>query len=70
MILVFKTSVKDGNDISKLSPFLDKLLSASKWNFDLADCDNILRINTEKEVSVVIVKLLQNKGFSCEELPD
>jgi len=43
-VLVFKTSVTTTGQISRISLFLDNLMDKSeKWNFDLEDCDNILR---------------------------
>lgn len=65
---VFKTSVKTKKAIRQLRPGLNALLVQSKWNFDLEDCDNILRIDTQNEVAATIIKLLQNYGFDCEEL--
>ncbi len=48
MILVFKTSVTNQKDVLRLVPFLDELLPPSAWNFDLEDCDKILRIGTSE----------------------
>ena len=48
MICVFKTAVKNKKHIQQLSPFLNDLLRQSKWNFDLSDCDKILRIDSEE----------------------
>ncbi len=69
MISVFRTSVLTWEDIDQLRPHLDKL-PQNKWNFDLEDCDKILRIDSESEISEVIVKLLEEKGYYCEELTD
>lgn len=70
MIFVFKTSVKKRQDVLRLSLTLNKLLKSSKWVFDLEDCDNILRIDSEREISDTIVNLLLAEGYACEELPD
>jgi len=70
MIYVFKTSVKRKKDIEKLKPNLTKLLPLTKWNFDLEDCDKILRIESQNEITNLIIKELQRCGFHCEELPD
>lgn len=68
MIYVFKTSVFTENDIQSLKPHLDEL-PQTQWNFDLEDCDKILRIDTLPEISEeVVIKILQNKGFDCEVL--
>lgn len=69
MISVFRTSVLTWEDIDQLRPHLDKL-PQNKWNFDLEDCDKVLRIDSEMEISQIIVKLLQEKGYDCEELTD
>ncbi len=67
---VFKTSVKRESEVKKLSPTLNKLVDKNDcWNFDLEDCDNILRVETQNLNALVISSLLENKGFHCEELP-
>ena len=70
MISVFKTSVSNASDIEILKPLLDIQLENSKWNFDLEDCDNILRIDSLNEVTLQTIKLLKYYGFECEELSD
>jgi len=70
MIYVFKTSINIEKEIEIIKPFLNKLLPLGSWNFDLEDCDNILRIDTLIEKSEEIIKLLKDNGFDCEELPD
>jgi hypothetical protein len=70
MILVFKTTVKNNNSVKKLKPLLDRQLTNSKWNFDLDDCDKILRIETPMENSDLVISLLKENGFDCEELLD
>ena len=70
MINVFKTSVKTRKAIKYLKPQLDKILSNGIWNFDLEDCDNILRIESQLEISSDVIKLLKYEGFECEELAD
>lgn len=68
MIYVFKTSVKNKRHIRQLSPLLNNLLRQSKWNFDLADCDKILRIDSEENIVSKIKGLLNIHRFYCEEL--
>lgn len=70
MVFVFKTSVASITDIIKLQPFLDSCLQQAVWNFDLDDCDNILRIDSREDIMAIVIQLLQGKGYSCEELPD
>jgi hypothetical protein len=68
MIYVFKTSVETEKDICELKPGLDKLLPQAKWNFDLDDCDRILRIDSQEENIHTVIELLKNTGYECEEL--
>ena len=68
MIYVFKTSVKTKMQAKKLKPHIDKLLSNANWNFDLDDCDKILRIDSEENIVLKITGLLNIHQFNCEEL--
>ena len=70
MIYVFKTSVKTKKDVRKLKSSLNKLLRDAIWNFDLEDCDKILRIDSQIQISSAVVKSVQSIGFYCEELID
>jgi len=68
MISIFRTSVKTEKDIQKLLPYLNELLLQAKWNFDLDDCDKILRIDSRNEISKAVTTLMHITGFECEEL--
>jgi hypothetical protein len=67
-IYVFKTSVKKGKQIRVLATLLDEICTPGKWNFDLDDCDKILRIDSQNEILNAVTALLQTNGFQCEEL--
>jgi hypothetical protein len=68
MIYVFKTFVKTKKQVKKLKPHINKLVASEKWNFDLEDCDKILRIDCEENIVLKIVDLLNIHKFNCEEL--
>lgn len=69
MIYIFKTSVLTEKDIQSLKPYLDKFPQI-QWNFDLEDCDKILRIESLLEMSdKTVIEVLQTRGFICELLP-
>lgn len=68
MIFVFKTSVKTKMQMKKLKPHIDKRLPKAKWNFDLEDCDKILRIDSEEDIVLITTDLLNMHNYSCEEL--
>ncbi|MEM6812997.1 MAG: hypothetical protein AAF600_01230 [Bacteroidota bacterium] len=70
MILIFKTSVKDLKDIEVLKSELNKVPTMVRWNFDLEDIDNVLRVESTQDVSTELVHVLNDKGFECEDLDD
>ena len=65
MIYVFKTSVDTNSKLEFANTLLQELLPHALWNFDLEDCDNILRIDTEDEINEMVLK---NEVFDCIEL--
>lgn len=68
-VLVFKTSVTKGNHVRRLRPLLNRVLNGNgEWNFDLEDCDNILRVDTHRPTPAAISHVLWLHGFYCEEL--
>jgi hypothetical protein len=68
MIYVFKTSVKTKSQAKSLKPHIDKILPKAKWNFDLEDCDKVLRIDSKENIALKIIDLLHIHKFHCEEL--
>jgi len=68
MIYVFKTSVKTKTQVRQLKPLITHMLPPEKWNFDLDDCDKILRIDSEENIALKITELLRTQQFHCEEL--
>jgi len=68
MIFVFKTSVKNKVQIKKLKMHIDKILPTAKWNFDLEDCDKILRVDSKENIVLAVIDLLNTHNYSCEEL--
>jgi len=69
-VLVFKTSVTI-QTAGLVKPVLDKLMNRSeKWNFDLEDCDRILRVESVSVQAAVIKEKMRSLGLFCEELED
>jgi hypothetical protein len=69
-VLVFKTSVETPDHIQYLSAKLNALAGQGAWNFDLTDCDRILRIVSNELEATEATMLLHNFGFACCELED
>lgn len=65
MIYVFKTSIDTDSKLEFANALLNELVPDAVWNFDLEDCDNILRIDSEAEVDE---RTLKNEIFECIEL--
>ena len=51
-----------------LNKHLEEIKEIEQWNFDLEDCDNILRIVADKLDTTNIINLLTSFGFDCKEL--
>lgn len=68
MIYVFKTSVTSKKQMKILKPHIDEILPNAKWNFDLEDCDKILRIDSEENIAPTILNLLKIHDIECSEL--
>ena len=68
-VLVFKTSVAHPQEVKQLQPLLNALITRKgHWNFDLEDCDNILRVETQQLRAESVAMALRVQGFRCEEL--
>lgn len=71
MVEVFRTNVCEERDAIQLFVHLQKTNPQYKVNFDLDDCDKILRIESSENVdSENIIFLLGQFGFKGEILPD
>lgn len=72
MIEVFKTNVKEKEHANMLVEQIHKIFIDYRANFDLEDCDNILRIKSKTGIIHVssLVDLLKKFGFHAEVLPD
>ena len=67
-ILVFKTSVTRLRQVNRVQTLLSNVKAIADWNFDLDDCDNILRIVSADLSPRYIENILQKAGINCEEL--
>ncbi len=68
MIEVFKTNVKKRSQAKEMVAVLLRHFPCSKINFDLHDCDKILRIEGEKFVIEKVMALVKERGYCCEIL--
>ena len=71
MIEVFKTNVKDPEDAVRLVLEIDGTFTGCTANFDLTDCDRILRIKHPPTIDpALFMELLDRLGYQAEVLSD
>jgi hypothetical protein len=69
-ILVFKTDVVYKSIAGRLTKQLSKLPGVIRSNFDLLDCDRILRVETNGLAASQVEQFVQGTGYFCRELED
>ena len=68
---VFKTNVADPERAKWLVDQIERNFTNCKVNFDLDDCDRILRVVFEGKIqSDLLIDLVKNAGCKAEVLPD
>lgn len=68
MVEVFKTNVQKKAQSKELLCVLSETFPSLKINFDLSDCDKVLRVEGENMEALRIMILLKEHGFKCEVL--
>jgi hypothetical protein len=68
MIGVFKTNVQKKKDARQLLKNLQAFFPTGRINFDLQDCDKILRVELVDYEAARIIDIINECGFICVEL--
>lgn len=68
MVEVFKTSVQDKVESCMVIEKLQELFPYYAINFDLEDCDRILRIEHAVIENEKVIAVLNSQGYDCETL--
>jgi len=68
MVEVFRTTVKKTKEANFLIEQLKSYFPGSRFNFDLDDCDKVLRVEAESVAVDKVIGLLNEVGFSCAVL--
>ena len=68
MVEVFKTNVEQPEQSKMLIHQIMSHIPNGQINFDLEDCDKILRVEAESISIQIIIKLLKQHGFHAEVL--
>jgi hypothetical protein len=70
-VLVFKTNASSDTDRKEVELVLKQFKAIVEWNFNLDDCDRILRISTINETELeMLVAALDSIGIAATELED
>lgn len=68
MVEVFKTNVTEHLHAETLLTMLSLHLPEHQINFDLNDCDNILRVKGNNIPVAQVIELVSSNGFECTRL--
>jgi hypothetical protein len=68
MIEVFATNVQETAEAKMLVYLLARHFPGNKINFDLSDCDRILRVEGRNFTADGIILLLKETGYACAVL--
>ncbi|OSZ73778.1 hypothetical protein CAP36_17390 [Chitinophagaceae bacterium IBVUCB2] len=68
MVEIFKTDVQKKSQSKMLNCILSEAFPSFKINFDLSDCDKVLRVEGENVTAQRIMILVKQQGFTCEVL--
>jgi hypothetical protein len=68
MVEAFKTNVQKKAQSKMLLSVLSEAFPSFKINFDLSDCDKVLRVEGDNMEALRIMILLKEYGFKCEVL--
>lgn len=66
MVEVFKTNITCAHTAAALTADLQRMYPSSSVNFDLEDCDRVLRIKGDDIHAPLIVAHLSTMGHECE----
>jgi hypothetical protein len=71
MIEIFRTNIDGRYNADRMLWRLHKLFPQYRVNFDLDDCDRILRVQSPGAIEVEpIMSLFSQAGFACSVLED
>jgi len=68
MVEVFKTNVHETIEANRLVSLLVQHFPGSRINFDLEDCDKVLRIEGGNIMPAKVMNLVNAHGFACNIL--
>ncbi len=68
-ILIFRTDIKSKKKVKAVKSVFNDHAHIHKWNIDLEDIDNVLRIEAQPELTEEkVIRLVRPHGFYIEAL--
>jgi hypothetical protein len=67
-IYIYKTSVNNKIDRRFIARALDPILGETNWTIDLTDEDKVLRVQSKDDNTSLIIDVLSEYGFFCEQM--
>ena len=64
----YKTDVTTKEDASFIVVLLQFIISDCVMNFELEDCNHILRIETNRDIKEMVYGVFNKQGFYCQKL--
>ena len=68
IVEVFKTNIRKKTQSKMLLSILSEAYPSCKINFDLSDCDKVLRVEGDNIEASGIIIFVKENGFRCEIL--
>lgn len=68
MVAVFKTNVQEQHQARKMADILLRHFPGCRIDFDLEDCDKVLRVEGQDLKADQLQQLVAAHGFDCAEL--
>ena len=68
VVEVFKTNVSNTEQSLRLQQCLLIMFPNCRIDFDLEDCDRVLRVEGENFAATNVMLVMKEQGFVCEEL--
>lgn len=55
----------NSDDVAAVADGLTRLVGKNNWTIDIEDCDKVLRVETERDLTADLESFLSKHGFHC-----
>mgnify|MGYP000893687612 CR=1 FL=1 len=68
MVEVFKTNMADCKQAERILALLVLHFKESRINFDMHDCDKVLRVEASHIIPEKVIEIMNSQGYQCTVL--